>query len=219
MNTGHGANHSNWEIIPLSLRNLDDAARVLAEAFLDYPMFTFYFPNPSRRAHQLPWYLRNVLRCALRCGEVWTTPETAGVLFALPPGHTSLSIREYVRNGFVLAPVMLGLRNYRQSMQCESFVGRMQRDLMVNKPHYYLWGVAVDPSQQGKGIGNALMRLFLARSDAEGMPVYLETHDGQNVGYYEKDGFELILETSIPKHNLPVWCMRRTPASAIGTQA
>jgi ribosomal protein S18 acetylase RimI-like enzyme len=218
MNTGRGAIQSDWEIIPLDFRQLDNAAKVLAEAFFDYPMFTFYFPNATRRAHQLPWYLRNVLKCALRYGEVWTTPEVAGVLFALPPGHTSLSMREYVRNGFMLTPIVLGLRNYQRSMQCERFVGQAQKELMARQRHYYLWGVAVDPSQQARGIGEALLRPFLARSDAEGMPVYLETHDERNVGYYERHGFELLLETSIPKHTLPIWCMRRTPSSVIADQ-
>jgi len=85
---------------------------------------------------------------------------------------------------------------------------------MEGRPHYYLWGVAVDPAEQGKGIGDALIRSFLARTDAEGMSVYLETHDRRNVSYYERHGFELVLQTSIPKHDLPIWCMRRQPAES-----
>jgi len=201
------------QIIRLESRNLGEASELLATAFFDYPMFAFYFPDPSRRSRYLPWYLRNVLRCALRYGEAWMTPRLSGVLFALPPGHTSLSIPEYVRNGFLLTPLVLGLRSYTRSMQCERFVARTQRDLMGKRPRYYLWGVAVDPAEQGKGVGNALMREFLARTEAEHLPVYLETHDERNVRYYERHGFELIRETSIPRHNLPIWCMRWTPAS------
>lgn len=182
-------------------------------------MFGFYFPDPVRRSRYLPWYLKNVLRCALRYGEAWTTSETYGVLFALPPGHTSLSIREYVRNGFLLTPLLLGLHCYRQSMQCKSFVGRTQRELMRSRPHYYLWGLAVDPSQQGKGVGATLMRPLLTRADSEGMPIYLETHEERNVSYYKKHGFDLIHEVSIPKHNVPLWCMQRKPARANGGDA
>ncbi len=198
-------------IVPLTTRDLDRASALLAAAFFDYPMFTFYFPRAASRARHLPWYLKNVLRCAVRYGEAWTTPEIAGVLFALPPGHTSLSIPEYVRNGFLFTPLVLGLRNYRRSMQCEAFVDRAQKDVMAGRPHYYLWGVAVDPAEQGKGVADALMRAFLERTDAKGVPVYLETHDGGNVRYYERYGFELMHEASIPKHDLPIWCMRRVP--------
>ena len=70
--------------------------------------------------------------------------------------------------------------------------------------------------EQGKGIGDALVQTLLKRADAEDMPVYLETHDQRNVGYYERHGFELVLETSIPKHDLPIWCMRWTKASGMG---
>jgi ribosomal protein S18 acetylase RimI-like enzyme len=214
MKTPQESTNTSVKITALEDRNLHDTAELLAAAFFDYPMFTFYFPNPSRRSRHLPWYLQNVLRCALRYGEAWTTPETTGVLFALPPGHTSLSIREYVRNGFLLTPLVLGFRLYVQSMECEGFVGRAQKDVMEGRPHYYLWGVAVDPAEQGKGIGDALIRSFLARTDAEGMSVYLETHDRRNVSYYERHGFELVLQTSIPKHDLPIWCMRRQPAES-----
>jgi len=187
---------------------------MLAAAFFEYPMFAFYFPDRSRRSRSLPWYFRNVLRCAVRYGEVWTTPTIAGVLFTLPPGHTRLSIPEYVRNGFLFAPLVLGFANYRRSMQCEGFVDRTQKDVMKGRPHYNLWGVAVDPAEQGRDVGDALLRAFLTRTDADGVPVYLETHDERNVRYYKKYGFELMRETSIPTHGLRIWCRPRPPPCA-----
>jgi len=199
-------------IIPLRRQSLGSASQLLAAAFFEYPMFTYYFPEPSKRSRILPWYLRNVLKCALRYGEVLTTPETAGVLFALPPGHTSLSIREYARNGFFFTPFVLGPHRYKRSMDCESFADRIQKEVMGSRPHYYLWGVAVGPRHQGEGIGSALMHAHLERVDSEQMAVYLETHSARNIGYYERYGFELVLETSIPKHGLPIWCMQRKPA-------
>ncbi len=119
-------------------------------------------------------------------------------------------------NGFLFTPVVLGLRRYRRSMACEDFVDRVQKDVMGSRPHYYLWGVAVDPERQGEGIGSALMHAHLERVDRERMPVYLETHDARNIGYYEGYGFELVRETSIPKQDLPIWCMERRPQRSLG---
>jgi len=71
--------------------------------------------------------------------------------------------------------------------------------------------LAVDPGQKAKGIGAALMLLVLAKADAQKLPVYLETHDENNVRYYQKHGFDLLHAVSIPKYGLPIWCMLREP--------
>lgn len=199
------------EIIRLDPHQRKRAAEVVAAAFYHYPMFTFYFPDPERRTRYLPWYLGNVLNCALHYGEVYTTPEVSGVIFTLPPGHTKISLWEYVQNGFLLTPFLLGLRKYKESMDCEDFVGATQEDLMKDRPHYYLWGLAVDPAQKAKGIGAALLQPVLAKADQERMPVYLETHDEKNVQYYQKYGFALIRAVEIPRYGLPIWCMLREP--------
>ena len=96
-------------------------------------------------------------------------------------------------------------------MECESFVGDTQEKLMENRLHYYLWGLAVDPSYKAKGIGAALMRPVLAKAGAQNFPVYLETHNVKNVQYYQNHVFDLIYNVRIPKYALPIWCMLREP--------
>ncbi len=200
------------EIIKLDRRFINRASEVLAASFFDYPMFAFYFPDLQHRTRFLPWYFKNILTTALRYGSVSTTREVSGVIFSLPPGHTKISLWEYIQSGFMLTPFVLGLRNYKRSMECEDFVGAVQIELMKNRPHYYLWGLAVDPRKKKQGIGTALMQPLLAQANAQKMPVYLETHDEKNVRYYQKHGFELLATTCIPKYQLPIWCMLREPA-------
>jgi ribosomal protein S18 acetylase RimI-like enzyme len=200
------------EIIKLDPRQIHRASEVLAASFFDYPMFTFYFPDPQRRTRYLPWYFKNILNTALRYGEIYTTPEVSGVIFTLHPGHTKISIWEYIQCGFLLTAFKLGFRNYLKSMECEEFVGTTQMALMKNRPHYYLWGLAVDPRKKVQGIGSALMQPVLAQANVQKMPIYLETHDEKNVRYYQKHGFELLYTTRIPKYELPIWCMMREPA-------
>jgi ribosomal protein S18 acetylase RimI-like enzyme len=199
------------DIIQLDPRQKDKAAEVVAAAFYDYPMFTFYFPDPQRRTRHLAWYLGNVLNCALRYGEVYATPELSGVIFSLPPGHTKISELEYIRNGFLLAPLRLGFANFQRSQECEAFVGLTHEKIMQQRPHSYLWGLAVDPGQKRRGIGTALLQPMIAKADAEKLPIYLETHDERNVAYYQQTGFELVRTDRIPKYDLPIWCMLREP--------
>ena len=199
------------DIIALDPKKKKNAAEVLSAAFFDYPMFTFYFPDPKRRSRYLPWYLENVLNCALRYGEVYTNAELSGVIFSLPPGHTQISLWEYIQNGFVLTPFFLGLRNYVRSMDCEDFVASTHEKIMQDRPHYYLWGLAVDPARKRKGVGTALMEFFMKKTDIAGKSIYLETHDENNVAYYQRLGFNLVCTDAILKYDLRIWCMLREP--------
>ena len=88
------------KIIPLKPKLQPEAAQILAAAFFNYPMFTFYFPDPKKRKRDLAWYLGNVLKCAMSYGEVYTTPDLSGVMMLLLPGHTKITLLEYIQNGF-----------------------------------------------------------------------------------------------------------------------
>lgn len=199
------------EIVGLDRSQLRKAADVAAAAFYAYPMFALVFPDPRRRTRYLSWYLRNVLNCALRYGEVYTTPDIRGVAFALPPGHTRISIWEYIRSGFLPTPLVLGIRDYSRSMKYLALAEHIQEELTRNRPHYYLWGLAVEPSQQRQGIGEALLTSVLAKADALSVPVYLETHVRNNVRYYQKRGFDLVRAVDPQEHEFPIWCMLREP--------
>ena len=201
------------DIIKLDPIQKKKASAVVAKAFFDYPMFTFYFPDPGKRARVLPWYLGNALNCALRYGEVLTTPEISGVIFTLPPGHTRISLSEYIRNGYLLSPLKLGLHDYVRSQKCEKIVGDTHEKIMNHRPHYYLWGLAVDPRQKRKGIGTALLKPLIEKANAENMPIYLETHDEKNVAYYQRTGFSLVHTGKISEFDLSFWCMVREPGN------
>ncbi|MBA3075788.1 MAG: GNAT family N-acetyltransferase [Anaerolineae bacterium] len=199
------------EIIELDPKHKKKAAAVVASAFFNYPMFTFYFPDEKRRLWELPWYMEQTLKCALSYGEVYTNPECSGVIFTLPPGHTKISQWEYMQHGFLFTPLVLGLKDFDRSQVCEAFVAETHERLMMGRLHYYLWGLTVDPKVKGTGIGSALLKKVLDIADSASMSVYLETHDEKNVAYYESKGFKLISTEKFPHNDLELWCMVREP--------
>ena len=196
-------------IIKVERNQIGKSAEIVAAAFYHYPMMAHYFPNPQRRKRWLPWYMEKTLSCAMRYGDVFATADFSGIMFVLPPGHTRLSQGEYIRNGFLMTPLVMGLQNYLKSDACEQFVANTHEKLLGGRAHYYLWGLVADPKAQRKGAGSALMKALTDRAEAENMPIYLETHDENNVTYYKRFGFGLIHQDIIPKHGLDIWCMIR----------
>lgn len=200
------------DVIKLPPHMKKKAAEVVADAFFDYPMLTYYFPDPKKRARKMPWYMEKTLNCAIRYGEVYITPGLEGVMFILPPGHTRLTQNEYIKCGFLPVPLVMGLHDYKNSDACEKFVAVTQEHLLKGRDHYYLWGLVADPKAQQKGVGTALLKVLTDKADAENMPIYLETHEQRNVAYYERFGFKLIHTDTIPGHGLEIWCMVREAA-------
>ncbi len=61
-----------------------------------------------------------------------------------------------------------------------------------SEPHWYLPLMGVDPSQQGKGFGSALLKHMLIQLDRENKLVYLESSNPRNISLYKRHGFEIL---------------------------
>lgn len=78
-------------------------------------------------------------------------------------------------------------------------------------PHWYLWGLGVEPTHQDKGVGSALLQPVLREADKDGLPCYLETQNETNLPFYHKHGFAVMSDGVVPKGSLRVWAMVRKP--------
>ena len=63
--------------------------------------------------------------------------------------------------------------------------------------HWYLQLLATHPDWQRRGLGTTLMASMFERTDAEGLPCYLETETEVNVAYYRHHGFEVRSEWDV----------------------
>ncbi len=78
------------------------------------------------------------------------------------------------------------------------------------RPHWYLSGIGTDPPAQGTGIGGALMQSRLARCDAAGCrPPGIKQR--RNVPFYERHGFRVTGELTVPGGGPTLWLMWRDP--------
>jgi ribosomal protein S18 acetylase RimI-like enzyme len=87
---------------------------------------------------------------------------------------------------------------------------RMER-LHPVEPHWYLAVIGSDPTVRDDGFGQALMRSRLGRCDAEHVPAYLESSNPDNVPYFQRFGFEVTGEITLPRGGPSLWPMWRRP--------
>jgi GNAT superfamily N-acetyltransferase len=187
------------------------AAAVLGRAFFDDPLFVYFFPDAERRACMNPLIFGVGIRYAQVSGEVWTIPGTAtGTAVWLPPVNPRPSEDGLEKAGL---GIVLAQFTADELARFDNYVTYTDAAhvRITPQPHWYLFMVGVDPDHQGKGIGSAVLRPIFARADAEGMPCALETMNGRNVPFYERQGFAVLEHTIMPHSDIEVWVMRREP--------
>lgn len=81
------------------------------------------------------------------------------------------------------------------------------------EPHWYLGMIATRATAQGTGAGTRMMAHTLERVDADGAPAYLESTNSANIPFYERNGFAIVGEASLPD-GPGLTQMRRSPPSS-----
>ncbi|MFF4104753.1 GNAT family N-acetyltransferase [Streptomyces sp. NPDC001903] len=187
---------------------IDDTSligRTLALAFDDDPMMRWFFPEEAARAAGLGRYFSTIFtRQYVQHGVCEYTGAAAA--FWVPPGAQDKAVPDAETIGELSG--ILGDRAplFRQAAEAAAGEGPQE-------PHWYLAVIGADPAAQGQGHGAALLRSGLARADAAGLPVYLESSKPANLPFYEHFGFTVLGEVQLPGGGPTLWPMRREPAA------
>jgi len=186
--------------------DLDLAADTLALAFSADPAWTWVFDDPARCTAQLRSVWGLLLRASVDHGWIWTTPGAGAVTQWVPPGVAELT-PDGERAMGRLMDELLGPGVGRATALFERFDAARPR----SPDHFYLSLFGTRPEARGQGLGMALLADNLARVDAEGMPVYLESTNPVNLGRYRSVGFVDVDRFALPDGGPVVTTMWREP--------
>jgi ribosomal protein S18 acetylase RimI-like enzyme len=194
-----------FEIVRLRDDQLGEATAMLGRAFHDDPAWSWIVPDPQRRASLLPWLFR--MGFEILEAEAWTT--TGAVIGAarwLPPGPPKMRVGAMLRAA-VATPVRA-----REATSRFFAYGRAVEALRVSAapwPHWYLAGIGVEPAEQRRGIGAALLAPGIEAAQAAGVPCALVTNTEANLSFYGRHGFEVVRETQTPDGGPRAWALVR----------
>lgn len=199
-------------VSPIRAEEILSAAAVMARAFAESPRFRFLVPSAAQRPKKLRWQSGAAIRACLLSGGVVhvVRGEAGGPVQGLAiwdhPEQGRHSALTLVRSGLWAAPVRLGISAYRRKRS----LGRLLSSLDAPQPCWYLNTIGVEPSEQGTGLGTALLDCMLRRVDEDALPSFLDTSLPDNLGYYERFGFRVTSESKLP-NGIPLWGMTRQP--------
>jgi len=203
------------EVMPLTAQHLEEAARVLGQAFRDDPFWLVLFEglDEDERQRQLTWFFAASLFACLRRGwplEVRDQNRTVATATIYPPKAYPLPLLEEVA---VFAKCLWHVGPFRRNTWTTMVrAAGMLNELLKEHPqpvHYYWEFIGVRPDRQGQGIGSLITKALLQRADQEQVGCYLETANPRNVPPYERLGFQTVGEREIL--GARVWFMWRDP--------
>ena len=198
---------------PLVASKVGEAGATLAAAFHEDPLSLFLFPDEPSRPRWLTLLNTAALRLAQPEGHVYTLKGGGipGVIALVPPGRYPLPPWRTLRflAGIVwrVPPFGPPVRSLVRGLQTL----RIAERLHLREPHWYVHVLGVHPSEQGKGLGRALLDPALAMADRDRVPLYLETSNPRNLTFYGRFGFEVVEELQLPGGGPPMWRMLRLP--------
>ena len=208
---------ASWRVAaspePLLPTKIGEAAATLAAAFHDDPLSRFLLPREESRRRWLHLTMNADLRQVLPEGHVYTVggEDVEGVVGWLPPGRYPLPTLRSLRflAGIIVRVPTGGIsvRSVARAVQ----ITRLWERLHLRERHWYLYVLGAHPSQQGKGLGRALLDPILARADSERLPAYTETSNPRNLTFYGHFGFDVVQEVQAPGGGPPMWTLLRPP--------
>ena len=202
---------TSTDVVDLPEDRLDDAARVLARAFHDDPLMCYAIPDAGVRASALPVHIAGLLRFGRLFGDVHTTAgDPVGAAIWQSPGADITPER------FQEVDLDSGWRAMGQDAAVR--LGEVMDHLDpiyeqdVSGDYWFLMMVGVDPDEQSRGIGRALLEPAMTRARAAGLPCYLVSFNPRNLSFYERAGFHRKSTAVEPTSGLTFWTFLRDPS-------
>ncbi|MHA1776889.1 MAG: GNAT family N-acetyltransferase [Promethearchaeota archaeon] len=207
------------KIVWLEKRDIKTTGSFLGEIFQDDPANLHGFPNAITRQRRIIFPFCAIVRYGIRYGEVIALSEDEkGDVLAVAVVARIENLSEFYQK-FVLCGLQerilhIGIRAIRRFSKLEKYMHEAHTKY-ASQPHLYLMAIGVKKELQGHGLGSQLLGHIIAKSEKEGLPIYLETELLQNVNFYEKHNFKILEKVQVPKTNVEYWFMQYEPSEQL----
>ncbi|WP_377473183.1 MAG: GNAT family N-acetyltransferase [Microcoleus anatoxicus] len=156
-------------------------------AFNNDPVIRWMYPDPYQYLTYFPLLFGAYMNESLAHQTSYYVDGYGGAVQWIPPGieWDAEPLRKVFQEGIA------------ESRQAEAFelFDRLGHD-HPSQPHWYLAFLGVEPIQQRKGFGSALLRPVLGQCDRDSIPACVECLT-KNVAFYKQQGFELISQYQV----------------------
>lgn len=170
-------------------KDFDRYLDVMTDSFINYPLMRYVTGGYDYDKIKL-FQWSSIKGMDYNSITISDSQDINGILCFYRP-NTEPNPMSYVKNGGYKFFWKFGFFRTWRSIFCMINMGKIMKKYI--KPNdIYLYFLATDPKQQGKGIGHKLVQAVVDYCSEKGCGAYLETYESNNIEFYKKCGFELM---------------------------
>jgi ribosomal protein S18 acetylase RimI-like enzyme len=195
----------------LTLSDVEQAARVISQAFVDDPLFSYMLPIKLTRVKTLHKFFRAYGEVNIKNNRGYGAGEPLqGVAYRKSPSQDNMSIS--VRSLTLFLPLLFTLYpiGYFRAKAILQQIDNLHKKY-ADEPHYYLDNVGVIPAARGQGISSKVIRPILELADSQKVSTYTDTVTQSNMALYEHFGFQCVEQSPLAKTGITVSALWRPP--------
>ena len=174
------------DVRPAGPEDRELVARIAAEGFFDDPVLGWVFRDPVRRLDNLVELFGGLFDDMVPDrGTVHVLDAACTSLWRRPDFEEVRPASERLEDAPAPAPTAFTDEEIERLI----ILGGVMSEGHPHERHWYLNVVSTLPSQQGRGLGSAVLAPVLDDADDNGWPCYLESSNPRNISLYLRHGF------------------------------
>lgn len=206
----------NLELYKLEKEDIKDASALIAECFMNDPLYCHLIPQKDLREKFLPEFFGYYLEMIFDYSTSYSDSKEMNGIITVFSSNSKFSRLPYLFSNlkYFIKTAKLFIKEDNTLQLLRNFIGlreflnsnwgeKIERDNIL---HIDLF--AVKPDKRGTGIGRILMNGILNYADNNHFITLLETHNYINVKMYRHFGFK-IFENMASHYKLNQYCMLR----------
>lgn len=203
------------ELEYLRLDQVEEAAELMRDAFLDWPTYCFIYEGMDKQERRLAlkWlFIKNLTiqlqnessasgmaRCAFIRKPGQPSKMICFFLLATPDIDNYISTWTILKTGILWFPLKFGFRSFGRLLQADRgvkalkkrFLDAQEETLTQRNRFCSLERMTVHPSMQGRGVGSHYLKLAMEEIRRD-YGCILQTRREQNVRFYSRLGFQVV---------------------------
>lgn len=173
----------------------------LVLAFINDPIMRWMYPDPYQYLAHFPRFVDAFGGKAFAQKTAYCIDGYSGAALWFPPG-VEPDVEPLIK--------LFEQSIFKSDLADMFAVLEQMEHYHIKESHWYLSLIGVDPTQQGKGYGSALIQQVTTQCDRHRIPAYVEASKPANVLFYERHGFQAIGTIQAGK-SPPIFPMVRQP--------
>jgi ribosomal protein S18 acetylase RimI-like enzyme len=180
---------------------------ILSSCFENNKSVNWIVKQDSKRKERIRHLMDYSFETCIEAGQIYLTDDLTGAIICSNADDKLPFLEEaYLTVQFVWK--VTGIEGIAKALRREKYINEFHPQ---DEEFLYIWFIGLKKTEQGKGIGAAMLQEIINQSNEEKIPIYLETSNEQTLNFYKKHGFEVYHVPPEEMFGFKLYFLRRPP--------